>query len=66
MIASCRQQVPIRMMCRLLRVSPSGYYASQRQQPSSRALENAQLVQEIHLIHRECDGVYGSPKMWQE
>jgi putative transposase len=66
MIARCGDRLPIRMMCRLLRVSPSGYYASQRRQPSPRAVENAQLVEEMHAIHTESDGVYGSPKMWQE
>ena len=66
MIQRCRTRFPIRMMCRLLRVSPSGYYAKQRRGLSPRAKANAQLVQAIHAIYTEHDGVYGSPKMWQE
>lgn len=66
MMARCCKVFPIRMMCRLLQVSPSGYYASQRHPPSRRAQENARLIQEIRSIHSECDGVYGSPKLWQE
>ena len=66
MIQRCRTCFPIRMMCRLLRVSPSGYYASQRCGLSPRARETAQLLQEIQSIHTEHDGVYGSPKIWQE
>ena len=66
MIAHCRSLFPIRMMCRLLHVSPSGYYARQVRPKSRRARENAQLAQEIRRIHAESDGVYGSPKLWKE
>ena len=65
MMARCCQVFPIHMMCRLLQVSPSGYYASQRRSLSRRAQENRQLTQEIRSIHAESDGVYGSPKLWQ-
>ncbi len=65
-MARCCNVFPIRMMCRLLQVSPSGYYASQRRSLSRRARENRQLPQEIRSIHAESDGVYGSPKLWQE
>jgi putative transposase len=65
-IQRCRKRFPIRMMCRLLRVSPSGYSARQRRRLSQRARDNVRLVQEIQVIHTEHDGVYGSPKIWQE
>lgn len=66
MIAHCRKRFPIRMMCRLLRVSPSGYYARQVRPKSPRARENAELTQEIRRIYTESDAVYGSPKVWKE
>ena len=66
MMARCGKVFPIRMMCRLLHASPSGYYASQRRLLSRRAQENAQLIQEIRSIHTASDGIYGSPKLWQE
>lgn len=66
MMACCNKLFPVRMMCRLLQVSPSGYYASQRRSLSRRARENVQLTQEIRTIHEESDGVYGSLKLWQE
>ena len=66
MIQRCRQHFPIRMMCRLLRVSPSGYYARQTCAQSRRARENADLTQAIRRIHSANDAVYGSPKVWQE
>ena len=65
MIAACRQLFPIRMMCRLLHVSPSGYYARQTRPKSRRARTNAELVQEIRRIHTESGEVYGSPKVWR-
>ena len=57
---------PVRLMCRLLRVSPSGYYAWRGRSPSRRAVANARLVGAIRDIHATSDGVYGSPKIWDE
>jgi putative transposase len=65
-IASCRNLFPIRMMWRLLRVSPSGYYARHTRPKSRRARANAALAQEIRRIHTESGEVYGSPKIWKE
>jgi len=53
-------------MCRLLRVSRSGYYAWRSRSPSRRAVANARLVAAIRDIHSKSDGVYGSPKIWDE
>ena len=66
MMARWGKVFPIRMMCRRLQVSPSGYYASQHRPLNRRARENVPLIQEIRSIHAESDGVYGSPKLWQE
>lgn len=57
---------PVRLMCRLLRVSPSGYYAWRGRSPSRRARANARLVTAIREIHAASDGVYGSPKILDE
>ena len=66
MIQRCRQHYSIRMMCRLLRVSPSGFYAKQARPMSQQAAANVELTQEIRRIHATHDAVYGSPKVWQE
>lgn len=66
MIQRCRTVFPLRLMCRLLKVSPSGYYARQRRPLSSRAQEDQRLQEAIGPIHAESNGVYGSPKIWQE
>lgn len=56
---------PIRSLCEALEVSSSGYYDwSQRQaQPSTRAQENARLVQQITQVHQASRQTYGSPRI---
>ena len=66
MIERCREAFPIRMMCRCLKVSPSGYYDWRGRPLSRRAKENQRLLDRIEQIHRESDGVMGSPRIWQE
>ena len=58
-----RNQYPVRMMCRLLKVSRSGYYAWRIRPESQRAKTDRQLTREIRRIHIDSDGVYGAPKI---
>ena len=53
----------ITMMCRVLEVSRSGYYAWLDREPSARAKANAVLLEKIEKIHRESDGTYGAPRV---
>ena len=62
----CRGEFPVRLMCRCLRVSPSGYYAWCKRRPSLRALDNERLLGRIRKLHEDSDGVFGSPRMWEE
>ena len=48
-------------MCRVLGVSPSGYYAWRRRPPSARARANERLLERIREIHQASRGAYGSP-----
>jgi putative transposase len=48
-------------MCRLLGVSPSGYYAFQSRKPSARACSDAVLSERIEAIHAFSKGTYGAP-----
>lgn len=66
MIERCRDAFPITMMCRLLKVSSSGYYDWRIRQPSNRAQDNSRLLRRIHSLHSESDGVFGSPRMYDE
>ena len=54
------------VMCRVLGVSRSGYYAWARRPPSERTLANATLVEEIRRVHAESDGTYGSRRVHAE
>lgn len=57
---------PVRVMCRLLRVSPSGYYAWCARRPSRRALQDVALTAKIHAIHRRSRGAYGARSIHAE
>ncbi len=61
-----RDQYPVRMMCRLLKVSSSGYYAWRVRPESHRAQTDRRLTRVIQRLHADCKGVYGSPKMRDE
>ena len=50
-------------MCRILAVSPSGYYAWVARPESRRAAENRRLVAEIQIIHAASRKTYGSPRV---
>jgi len=54
---------PIATMCRLLGVSPSGYYAWTKRQPSRRSQTDAALVAEICAAHAASRGIYGAPRI---
>ncbi len=56
-------RVPVRRMCRLLAVAPSGYYAWVARPESRRTGENRRLVAEIRVIHAESRRTYGSPRV---
>ena len=53
-------------MCRVLGVSPSGYYAWLKREPSERSVANAELLERIREIHEWSDGTYGSPRIHEE
>lgn len=55
------------VLCEVLEVSRSGYYAWQKRAESPRSKREEQLVQEIKAIHGERHkGAYGSPRMHRE
>lgn len=66
MIQRCRTAFPIRMMCRCLRVSSSGYYGWATRAPSAHTQENARLLTRIRALHADQDGIVGSPRIWED
>lgn len=58
-----RDQYPIRLMCRCLKVSSSGFHDWCVRDPSARAQDNARLLTKIRVHHAASDGVMGAPRM---
>ena len=53
----------VKIMCRVLQVSASGYYAWRGRVPSRRDQANAELVEQIRWIHATSRQTYGSPRV---
>jgi putative transposase len=58
-----RTRFPVRLLCGVLEVSPSGYYAWRDQPESARAAANRGLAVEIRRVHADHRSVYGSPRV---
>ncbi|MCP4208905.1 MAG: IS3 family transposase [Shimia sp.] len=52
-----------KIMCRVMGVSESGYYAWRQRPPRGRAQANAALVDQIRRVHRASRQTYGSPRI---
>lgn len=50
-------------MCRVLRVSPSGFYAWRDRAPSARAQRDAEILTHLRTFHARSDGTYGAPRL---
>jgi len=61
-----RHQYPVMRLCQVLAVSPSGYYAWRKRQPSRRQVENDRLTEAIRQIHQASYETYGSPRIHAE
>ena len=56
----------VRAMCRVLGLSPSGYYAWLDRKPSEREKHDAVLTTQIETIWKENREVYGRPRIFAE
>ena len=56
----------VRMLCRALGVSASGWYAWRSREPSARARENERLAVAIRDLHYEFREAYGTERLWRE
>ncbi len=61
-----RGRWPVRLMCRVLRVSPGGYYDWRGRPRSSRAAKRDALAIAIKAVHVEVKARYGSPRIHAE
>jgi transposase InsO family protein len=58
-----REYFPVRLMCRVLDASSSGFYDWLRRPESPRAAEDRALVAKIQAVHSESRQTYGSPRV---
>ena len=54
-----RDDYPLKLLCRVLKVSRSGYYAWRRREPSVTARRRQQIGQAAQESHRDSHGTYG-------
>jgi putative transposase len=65
-MAQHRHEYPITLMCRVLEVSVSGYYAWCKRPPSQHRREDAQLAEQVKTVFQANRRVYGSPRIHAE
>ena len=65
-VSNHKSEFPIYLMCRVLDVSRSGYYAWLRHPESKRDKDDKALSLEILEIHQESFCTYGSPRVYRE
>ena|ERR1035441_2799116 len=63
-IKTYRHEHSVQTMCRVLRVTRSGYYAWLQEPISSRAREDARLLRLIRASFVASYGIYGSPRVF--
>ena len=65
-MTTLRPQYPLAILCRVLDVSRSGYYAWRTRRPSKRAQENARLEVAIQAAHVRTRQTYGPERLQAE
>ena len=61
-----RGEFEVRLMCRVLEVSPSGYYVSLKRPASWHALVDELLMAHVRIAHAESGDTYGAPRVQRE
>ena len=56
----------VRLMCRVLSVSASGFYAWKKRRPSQRSKQDRSLLLEIEKSHKKSRKSYGSPRVFRD
>jgi transposase InsO family protein len=61
-----REECPVTRMCKVLNVSPSGFYAWCSRPVSAREMANRELVKKIEDVYYDSYETYGSPRVYHE
>jgi len=65
-ISAEKAWAPVSVLCRVLEVTRSGFYAWQARDPSEQAIDDQKLAVEIAAIHKASGETYGSPRVHAE
>ncbi|QKD86753.1 IS3 family transposase [Xanthomonas axonopodis pv. vasculorum] len=65
-IERCRNEFPIRLMCRCLKVSASGYYEWSKRPASARQVDNERLLVRMRELHEDSRGTLGAGRMRED
>ena len=57
---------PLTVLCRVLKVYRSGYYAFEKRDPLARETSDQELTVQIQEVHQKSRQTYGSPRVHQE
>lgn len=60
------QRFSVALVCRVLGISRSGFYAWDRRAPSRHRCQDQELARRIKAIHHESHGTYGAPRIHAE
>ena len=66
LIENRRGEFPVTRLCKVLDVSPSGYYAWRGRPPSAREMANRALAKKIKAVYNDSYETYGSPRIYRE
>jgi len=58
-----RDEFPVRLMCRVLEVTPSGFYASRQRPECWHSMIDAVLMAHVRIAHAESGDTYGVPRI---
>lgn len=65
-IARHRGEYPVRLMCRVLMVAPSGFYTWLTRAPTARAIADERLRLNIRVAYARSDRTYGAPRIQRD
>lgn len=61
-----KASIPVAALCRILKISRSGYYAWCKRPESAHALRDRQLRVHVHASFEASKKRYGSPRVWED
>lgn len=56
----------VKLLCKVMRVSPQAYYRWGKRQPSRRQHNDEALIEQIRCVHQSSRRTYGSPRVHRE